>query len=212
MKNLDLLCARTFEDQVLDAFCVLLPTAELSRKLSCVIGIIWMISGWEVDNIHWIYQRYLKQIFTGLSFFKSSRLSWHCSAQLIKGFTINASLESCEATFQLCILRLLTSKIPTSVQSHDSPSAGQWCFPFSLSPNYKNDHKQDRKRVVVIKTWSSLAVFLSLLAATELIDVGQHHSGPAQCTFKSLSVSRCSPNLKYWWRDIFQHYDKQKQK
>ena len=75
-----------------------------------------------------------------------------------------------------------------------------------------NDHKQDRERVVVIKTWSSLAVFLSLLTATELIDVGQHHSGPAQCTFKSLSVSRCRPNLKYWWRNIFQHYDKQKQK
>ena len=91
LKNLDLLCARTFEDQVLDAFCVLLPTAEMSRQLSCVIGIIWMISGWEVDDIHWIYQRYLKQIFTGLSFFKSSRLSWHCSAQLIKGLTINVS-------------------------------------------------------------------------------------------------------------------------
>ena len=126
--------------------------------------------------------------------------------------SMQARLESCEETFQLCILRLLTSMIPTSIHSHASPSAGRWCFHFFLSPNYKNDHKQDRERVVVIKTWSSLAVFLWLLKATELIDVGQHHSGPTQCTFKSFSVSRSRPNLKYWWRNIFQHYDKQKQK
>ena len=108
---------------------------------------------------------------------------------------MQASLESCEETFQLCILRLLTSMIPTSVHSHASPSAGRWCFPFFLSPNYKNDHKQDRERVFVIKTWSSLAVFLWLLTATGPIDVGQHHSGPTQYPFKSLPFNRCRQTL-----------------
>ena len=40
-----------------------------------------------------------------------------------------------------------------------------------------------------------MAVFLRPLAATELIDVGQHHSGPKQYPFKSLPFNRCHQTL-----------------
>ena len=190
----------------------------------CTSADSWNVEKVKLCNWHYLNDKgmvrmcgYIKDTSNkySLAFLSSSPPGCHGTAQhnwskVLQ--SMQASLESCEETFQLCILRLLISMIPTSVQSHASPSAGRWCFPFFLSPNYKNDHKQDRERVVVIKTWSSLAVFLRPLTATELIDVGQHHSGPAKWPFKSTFFRRCSPNFKHWWRNTILHYDKQKQK
>ena len=123
-KNLDLMCARTFEDQVLDAFCVLLPTAEMSRKLY----------NWYSLNDKGMVRMcgYIKDTSNkySLAFLSSSPPGCHgtaqhnCSKDLLLQ-SMQARLESCEETFQLCVLRLLISKIPTSVQSHAFPSAGQ---------------------------------------------------------------------------------------